>query len=360
MSSSGATGAALIELRGALAKSQHDAQLRQMIEAEPEVLAKYQEVFAPDRISTLTEEEFRGFLMFRNNRHWLALQRMGPAICGDMDRLRQALAILVDESRPIRDRLNQLVPAHGPAFVPRLGKAVLTPILLISHPDRYGVWNQVSEGALKKLGVWPSLERGSPLGGRYEQVNGVLLELARSVGVNLWTLDGLLWWLLTSEDADNPDNGQSEEDQPATLTELPAATTTSAARFGLERHLQDFLHDNWEHTQLGKEWKLHEEDGEEVGYEYPCEIGRIDLLAHHRSEPRWLVIELKRNQTSDQTVGQVLRYMGWVKQNLAKAGESVEGLVIARESDQAIRYALSVTSAISLKHYEVEFRLKEA
>ena len=63
MSSAGTVNAAVVELRGALAKAKEsDPQVRQMIEAEGEVIAKYQPMFAPDRIASLTEDEFRGFL----------------------------------------------------------------------------------------------------------------------------------------------------------------------------------------------------------------------------------------------------------------------------------------------------------
>jgi hypothetical protein len=235
---------------------------------------------------------------------------------------------------------------------------VLTPILLIAHPDRYGVWNQVSEAALKHLHLWPEFDRGRPLGERYERINGLLLELAADVKVSLWTLDGL-FWRATEDEESGAEGEELADDEGGTAAPTSAESSLSGMGFGLERHLHEFLRDNWDRTSLATEWKLHEEDGEEVGYEYPCEVGRIDLLAHHRTEPRWLVIELKRKQTSDETVGQMLRYIGWVKRNLAQASDTVEGLIIAKQSDEAIRYALSATSGIAINHYEVEFRLKK-
>ena len=72
------------------------------------------------------------------------------------------------------------------------------------------------------------------------------------------------------------------------------------------------------------------------------------------------MIELKRNQSSDATVGQVLRYMGWVKKQMAEAGETVEGLVIAHKADDQIRFALSAVQGVELKLYEVEFRLRSS
>ena len=351
MSMKGGFPAAVAQLRGI--SQSPDADLHQMIEARDHVLPRYQALFAFEGIPSITEEDFRQFLQYNNNRHWKSLQRMGPAICADMDRLRNALRILLDQSRPIEDRLTELVPPKGPAYVPRLSKAVLTPILLITHPDQYGVWNQVSEAALKVLRIWPDREFDStaPFGARYKQINEVLKDLASALGIDLWTLDGLFWRVGEPIDVID-DEG---------ITTPPSAPPEPATvRFGLEKYLQEFLRDNWSRTELGESWKLHEEDGDpEAGYEYPCDIGRIDLLARHTTEPRWLVIELKRNQTSDQTVGQVMRYMGWVRKHLARPEDRVEGLIIAHEADASIGYALDVSKDIRLRLYEVNFRLKE-
>jgi endonuclease NucS-like protein len=327
-----------------------------LIRARDEVLARYQPIFSPEAIPSLSEEVFRDFLLFKNNRHWMALQRKGPLICADMPRLREALRVLLDESRPIEERLDKLVP-RGKAFVPHLGKAILTPILLIASPDKYGVWNQISETAMRTLEVWPALDPKLSFGTRFRRVNDVILQLAQGVGVDLWTLDALWWRALTGKTVDAPAPVDEDiETVGPTPTDVPAA----GGRFGLEQHLQEFLRDNWEHIGLGRFWKLYEEDGDpEAGFEYRCDVGRIDLLAKHRTEPRWLVIELKRDQTGDKTVGQVLRYMGWVKENLAAQKDLVEGLIIAKDFDEGIRYALRSTPSVRLQLYEVKFKLSE-
>ena len=339
-----------------------DPELAKIIAARDEVVPGYQVLFAKENLQKITAEEFRAFLIFRNNQHWLALQRMGPAICKDMQRLRKALEILTDETRPIDERMNELVPPTGPAFVPRLHKAVLTPILLIAYPDLYGVWNQVSENAMKALDVWPDFDRGVSFGERYLRVNSVLLELREAVGVDLWTLDGLLWRAVVA--LVEPIEEISVEAAPQEQI-LAEDLDTDRSRFSLERHLQYFLRDNWDQTELASEWQFYEEDGDpEAGFEYPCgkidgKIGRIDLLARHKSERRWLIIELKRDQGSDPTVGQVARYMGWVQEHLAEPGDSVEGLIVARHADKKLRYAVKMVPNVRVKLYEVNFRLQD-
>ncbi|RMH79110.1 MAG: DUF1016 family protein [Calditrichaeota bacterium] len=145
-------------------------------------------------------------------------------------------------------------------------------------------------------------------------------------------------------------------------SDMEIAMAPSEQSFGLERHLHEFLRDNWELTELGQEWEIYSEPGDDIaGYEYPTDVGRIDILARHKHRPEWLVIELKRNQSTDQTVGQVLRYMGWVSRNLAEKGESVRGMIISRTVDKALLYAVEVVGndRISVMQYEVQFRLKE-
>lgn len=354
---------AIANLRGIwqrrMAGKDADAEYARIIEARDGVLERYRPVFDPANLPRLSEETFRGFLQFKNNRHWLSLQRKGSLVCADMKRLREALAILLDESRPIEERLDQLVPARGPAFVPHLGKAILTPILLIHDPQRYGVWNQISENAMRTLSIWPDLERTAPFGRRYAEANAVMRKVAESVGIDLWILDALWWHVSGTASAEESTESMPREPVDGEGIVADAPVGEAVARFGLERHLHEFLRDNWDHTELARSWKLFESEGDsDAGYEFPTDVGRIDLLAQHRSEPRWLVIELKRSQSSDQTVGQVLRYMGWVKNKLARPNDRVEGLIVAHSDDLSVRYALAAVKDVSLRLYEVEFRLR--
>ncbi len=340
---------ALAVLKRIYASQRTDGDLRDLVDAREQVIARYGPVFTPDAIDSLTVEVVRNFLMFRNNRHWTGLQRMGPAITQDMEALKQALRELIDETVPVCRRLDELLPG-GRARVKKLGKAILTPILLIAYPNRYGVWNGTSEGAMRELKIWPDFDRAASTGERYEHLNALMLEISAELGVDLWTLDAL-WWRVLRPSEPLEDEEETEEE----------TTDTAYPRFGLERHLHDFLFDNWAQTKLGREWDLVEEGGDIKGYGYerPTSVGRIDLLARHKTEPRWLVIELKRGQTSDNTLGQVQRYMGWVMQELAQDGETVEGLIIALEEDERLRYALKAASHVRFMRYEVDFRLLE-
>ena len=140
--------------------------------------------------------------------------------------------------------------------------------------------------------------------------------------------------------------------------ELHENAEDEGTAFGLERHLHDFLRDNWDRMELGRDWTLELEPGEfELGYEYPTGVGRIDLLAKSRVGNDLLVIELKRAQSSDETVGQILRYIGWVRRHVLEEGGTVQGLVIAGSADQRLMYALEETPDVEFMRYRVDFQL---
>jgi restriction system protein len=70
-----------------------------------------------------------------------------------------------------------------------------------------------------------------------------------------------------------------------------------------------------------------------------------------------LVVELKKGRASDIVVGQVLRYMGYVQEELAETGQSVSGVIIALDDDQRIRRALAVAPSINFYRYQISFKL---
>jgi hypothetical protein len=61
--------------------------------------------------------------------------------------------------------------------------------------------------------------------------------------------------------------------------------------------------------------------------------------------------------TSDSTIGQLLRYIAYVKENIAKPGQSVKGLIVAKEIDDALRYAIKPVPSIKVLTYRVDFKL---
>jgi hypothetical protein len=329
-------------------RSGEDKEIAEIYYAKNEVLERYQPIFSHEHIPQLTAEEFKSFLSFQNNKHWKAIHRQGGLITEDMETLRDALKLLLDESIPIDKRLKMIRPKNKEPMVRGLARSVITPILLVAYPKKYGVLNQVAENALKELELWPDFDRGVDFATKYTEVNKILLDISQQLGVDLWTLD-TLWWRAGDVTAD-----ETDKDEAITTEQVE-----NPLIFGLEKYLHEFLRDNWEHTEIGNEWNLYEEDGEVVGFKYRTDVGEIDLLAKHKRNNEWLVIELKRGRTSDIAVGQALRYRGWVRKRLASRNEKVKTLIIGFENDAKLLYALYGIDDIDFLVYKISFSLEK-
>jgi hypothetical protein len=157
---------------------------------ELEVTQYWGVIFSAKGIASLTKQDITGFMSYRQNHRWREISR--DDVAADMDRLRAALLTLVDETRPVAERLNALEPGRGELAVAQLGKAKLTPLLLVTYPKSYCVWNDYSERALRGMGLMPEFIESTKLGDQYAQVNAVLLELATTYRVSLWWLDVIL------------------------------------------------------------------------------------------------------------------------------------------------------------------------
>ncbi|WP_076790755.1 endonuclease NucS domain-containing protein [Chlorobium sp. KB01] len=137
-------------------------------------------------------------------------------------------------------------------------------------------------------------------------------------------------------------------------------TIEDPVAFAMEKHLEAFLVANWDQTDLSQEFLIFEEDGEAVGQQYATDAGPIDILAISKDRKKLLVVELKRGRATDVVVGQVLRYMGFVKEQIAESDQTVEGVIIALEDDKKMRWALMSVPSISFYRYQISFKLIKA
>jgi restriction system protein len=85
-------------------------------------------------------------------------------------------------------------------------------------------------------------------------------------------------------------------------------------------------------------------------------IGRIDLLVEDLDTQELVVIELKRGKSTDEVVGQLCRYLGWVQENLAKGNRKVSGIICVHRSSEKLRLAVSPVSGVEIFEYTLSFR----
>lgn len=127
----------------------------------------------------------------------------------------------------------------------------------------------------------------------------------------------------------------------------PVSVGRESTSFERESQLQSYLVTNWESLPLSTSLEI-------IGREHPTnDRGRIDILCKNKDGSGYTVIELKKGQTGDAVVGQVLRYMGWVREDLIRGAQSVFGIIICHEADPKLRRAVSVAPNVDVYTYEV-------
>lgn len=176
-------------LRRLLAAGNHN-DVVQMIRDRDTAIARWAEAFRdPDQLDVDT---FSQFLEFEHNRHWWGLQRRRDPLVRWFPAVRAMIGELLDSSRSIENRINGL----GQPW--EFDQEVWSPILLVTHPSTYGVWNGISESAMRRLGLWPEATGDASPGETYVAVNDMLHLVRSELDTDLWTLDAL-WWAAEKE-----------------------------------------------------------------------------------------------------------------------------------------------------------------
>ncbi|MCJ7458775.1 MAG: endonuclease NucS [candidate division Zixibacteria bacterium] len=317
------------------------------INEEKAVIEKFGFMFHSDNLDRLTAENFKSFLLIKNNKHWTGIHRQGNIITSDMDKLRKVLKLLVDESKPIEERLDEIIPKNPknkPLTIKGLGRAVLTPILLVVHRDKYAVYNSIAEEGMRKFDILPKLKAES-FAEKYVKINKKINDLAEKDGLSLWQMDDVWYEALAKP-------------FPPEETRIDEATEVSPD----ESEFEEIIIREWDRIPAFNGLEILQEDGDLKGQQFNTnEVGKIDLLCRSKETGDFVVVELKRGKESDKVVGQALRYIGWVRKNLANKGQKVAGLIITKEEDTRLNYALEpIKDLIQLKFYKISIKITDS
>ncbi len=126
-------------------------------------------------------------------------------------------------------------------------------------------------------------------------------------------------------------------------------------KFAYEKDLQNFLAKNLYVIEEGL--KLYEQE-DINGIEYPAGGRFIDILAVDKSN-NFVVVELKVARGYDKTVGQILRYMAWIRNELADQDQLVRGVIVASDISSDLKLASSSLSNVELYEYNISFSLEK-
>ena len=143
--------------------------------------------------------------------------------------------------------------------------------------------------------------------------------------------------LQETEGLDHQDEVDEESESPR-----------GGSEFLLEKDLQRYLAENLQCIEDGM--SLYQDEDID-GLEYAAGGGRrIDILALDRAR-NFVVIELKVSRGYDRVVGQLLRYMNWVRKELAAPGQRVRGIIVCRSISEDLRLACASIGDVELCEY---------
>ncbi len=140
---------------------------------------------------------------------------------------------------------------------------------------------------------------------------------------------------------------EEEDDAGAVIDAGP----TGSSQFALEKDLQRYLADNLHLIEPGLTLF---QDEEITGFEYPAGGGRrIDILAKD-TLGGFVVLELKVEKGYDRVVGQLLRYVNWVRKELSEPGQRVRGIIVCRSMSEDLILACAGIKDVELFEYRLQ------
>ncbi|MGD1158513.1 MAG: endonuclease NucS domain-containing protein [Terriglobia bacterium] len=318
----------------------------------------------PSKVDSIPDDELRKhFLNYFNEgagRHpFNAIYR--DRIVKNMAAFRATIKFLFDESVPLEQRLNEVLETKGRYHLQGIGKGLATSLLMDLDPTKYATWNNKTEMGLEALGRMPEFEKGDSWGQKYKKVMQEIGSMKSSrPDISFIDFDHLLHVVAVEEEGIEAVRRIKEGGDLRAQTAAAGGSIIKEAEsmeFAMEKYLEEFIEANFDKINFGAKLELYQ-DEDSTGRQFPTSIGPIDLLAFDKDKKEFVVIELKKGRASDAVIGQVLRYMGWVKENLAE-GRGVKGIVIQRELDEKLQYALKMIPGVSAFLYSVSFDIRE-
>jgi hypothetical protein len=126
----------------------------------------------------------------------------------------------------------------------------------------------------------------------------------------------------------------------------------NSGEFAFERDLRNYLSKNLPSIETGLTVF---KDEDFTGIEFPVGGRFIDILAIDANGD-YVIIELKVSRGHERVIGQILRYMGWVKKNMA-SGKNVRGIIVANEVSEDLQLAASLIPNLQLFEYAIAMKV---
>lgn len=312
----------------------------------------------PDIINMLPDSELeQKFLNYYNDNTRQVLNKINrDKIIKDKKRFRDVLAFLLDESVDIRKRLDEILDSNSGYHIDGFGRAILTSFLMDFNPEKYCLWNRKTQMGFSVLG-WKVYENRDSWGVAYQKVLGSLqrlMDLKPEYNLNFGDVDLFLHTISAEEEGIQAVKDILKQDDGEICSDK-----TGPMDVVFEKYLEEFIEANFTKINFGANLELYLDEENNSGRQFKTDVGFVDLLAIDKQRKEFVAIELKKGRSSDAVVGQILRYMGWIKEKLAKDKYSVRGIIIVKEMDDKLEYALSQIPNVELFLYNISFDLRK-
>ena len=308
----------------------------------------------PDKIKTMHDELKAKFLEYYSGGEGRQVlnQIWRDRIIRDIAKFKDMLIYLLDESIPVEERFSNVVSSEGDKHIGGVGKALASAFLMDFNMQKYCIWNNKTEMGFSVLG-WDLPYQGSDSeGAKYAKVLEQLRKLRDNIGTELNLdfdeIDNFLHWIAAEDEGKN------------TVKNVVGESGLAEAGVGLEapeeKFVQQLIERNFDGIFAPLNLKLYNEDPDQSGARFHTQAGEIDFLAVDKKTKDFVVIELKVGKVHDNAIGQVLRYMGYVKEKLAD-DKKVRGILLGEDIDDKAKYALIMMPAIEFKKYKLNIKL---
>jgi len=165
----------------------------------------------------------------------------------------------------------------------------------------------------------------------------ILREIKRILGLESYLQVQNLLWRISGYSSETKTEEESIETQKEEIPDI------------LEEPLREYIARNLETIEKGLTLI-------QTKYRPKAGVGEIDILCKD-AKNRFVVVEVKRWKDSDKVVGQILRYMGAIKEE--KSSEP-RGIIILNQEDKRLNYAICIVKNIEAKYYKLNFAISGA
>lgn len=148
--------------------------------------------------------------------------------------------------------------------------------------------------------------------------------------------------------------GEAKVESPDIDKPTPAKRNAAQSEQLLEDMIEHLIESGAE--VFGRSLRLYESADGLRGRQYIIPgCGRIDLFAEDGNSGDLVVIELKKAQSDDVVVGQIARYMTWVRENLA-GDRKVVGIICVFGASPNLALAARAVPELEVLEYDLSFR----